>query len=192
MRRRKCPTIQQKNEWTHKWSYEKDALARAWVNTLCRRGTHWMTLVDPQFISLTTIQVGKRNKDKKERVLLRPTDKEVNHIRCFAIDIAKDLILLSYRLSMEHLCVLQLETALATLVTTWFTLVDRRWRSRNWKSETLAKLFPEPPVVAFRRSKSIKDALVRAAVSRPSSTVGQCKPCGDKRCKCCLQLQHNN
>jgi hypothetical protein len=61
---------------------------------------------------------------------------------------------------------------------------------RNWKSETLAKLFTEPPVVAFRRSKSIKDALVRAAVSRPSSTVGQCKPCGNKRCKCCLQLQH--
>ena len=54
----------------------------------------------------------------------------------------------------------------------------------------LAKLFPEPPVVAFRRPKSIKDTLVRAAVSRPSSTVGQCKPCGDKRCKCCLQLQH--
>ena len=32
--------------------------------------------------------------------------------------------------------------------------------------------------------------LVRTVVSRPSSTVGQCKPCGDKRCKCCLQLQH--
>jgi hypothetical protein len=48
------------------------------------------------------------------------------------------------------------------------------------KSETLAKLFPEPPIVAFRRPKIIKDALVRAAVSRPSSTVGQCKPCGDK------------
>jgi hypothetical protein len=55
---------------------------------------------------------------------------EVNHIRCFAIDIAKDLILLSCRLAMEHLCVLQLETALATIVTTWFTLADRRWRSR--------------------------------------------------------------
>jgi K+-transporting ATPase c subunit len=27
-----------------------------------------MTLVDPKFISLTTIQVGKRIKDKKERV----------------------------------------------------------------------------------------------------------------------------
>jgi hypothetical protein len=33
--------------------------------------------------------------------------------RRFSIDIAKDL-------AMEHLCVLQLETALATLVTTWF------------------------------------------------------------------------
>ena len=61
--------------------------------------------------------------------VLRPTDvavKEVNHIRCFAIDIVKDLILLSCHLAMEHLCVLQLETALATLVTTWFTLADRR------------------------------------------------------------------
>jgi hypothetical protein len=37
-------------------------------------------------------------------------------------DIAKYLVLLSCRLTMEHLCVLQLETALATLVTTWFTL----------------------------------------------------------------------
>ena len=31
--------------------------------------------------------------------------KEVNHIRCFAIDIAKDLILNSCRLAMEHVCV---------------------------------------------------------------------------------------
>jgi hypothetical protein len=60
---------------------------------------------------------------------LRPADvtvMEVNHIRCFAIDIAKTLIPLSCRLAMEHLCVLQLETALATLVTTWFTLADHR------------------------------------------------------------------
>jgi hypothetical protein len=57
------------------------------------------------------------------------TVKAVNHIRCFAIDIAKDIISLSCRLTMEHLCVLQLETALATLVTTWVTLANRRWRS---------------------------------------------------------------
>ena len=63
------------------------------------------------------------------RYALRPADvtvKEVNHIRCFAIDIAKYLILLSCRLPMEHLCVLQLEIAVATLVTTWFTLADRQ------------------------------------------------------------------
>ena len=38
------------------------------MNTLCRRGTHWKTLADPKFISLTTIQFGKKIKDKKERV----------------------------------------------------------------------------------------------------------------------------
>ena len=63
------------------------------------------------------------------------TVKEVNHIRCFAFDIAKDLMLLSCRLAMENLCVLQLETALAMLVTTWFTLADRRWRSRYRSSD---------------------------------------------------------
>ena len=50
--------------------------------------------------------------------VLRPTDmtvKQVNHIRCFAIDIAKDIMLRSCRLAMEHVCVLQLETALARL-----------------------------------------------------------------------------
>ena len=70
--------------------------------------------------------------------VLRPADvtvKEVNHISCFAIDIAKYLILLSGRLAMEHLCVLQLERALATLVTTWFTLAGRRWRSRYRSSD---------------------------------------------------------
>jgi hypothetical protein len=52
-------------------------------------------------------------------------------------------------------------------------IVRHHWKKIE-KSEMLAKLFPEPPVVAFRRLKSIKDTLVRAVVSRPSSTVGQC------------------
>ena len=60
--------------------------------------------------------------------VLRPADvtvKEVNHIRRFAIDISKDLILLSCRLAMEHLCVLQLETAFATLVIYIYSLYER-------------------------------------------------------------------
>ena len=43
-------------------------------------------------------------------------------------------------------------------------IVRHHWNEIE-KSETLAKLFPEPPVVAFRQPKSIKDTLVRAAVS---------------------------
>jgi hypothetical protein len=47
---------------------QKDALTRE--STLCVAGIldHWMTLSDPKFISLTTIQVGKSIKDIKERV----------------------------------------------------------------------------------------------------------------------------
>jgi hypothetical protein len=52
--------------------------------------------------------------------------KEVNHIRRFAIDIAKDLILLSCRLAMEHLQVLSPIATRTTLVATWLTLADRR------------------------------------------------------------------
>jgi hypothetical protein len=54
-------------------------------------------------------------------------------------------------------------------------IVRHHWKDIE-KREMLAKLYPEPPVVAFRQPKSIKDTLVRAAVSRPSSTVGQCNP----------------
>jgi hypothetical protein len=64
--------------------------------------------------------------------ILRPadvTDKAVNHIRCFAIDIAKDLILLSCRLAKEHLCVLQLVTRVASAVSNCKTLADSKFIS---------------------------------------------------------------
>jgi hypothetical protein len=51
-------------------------------------------------------------------------------------------------------------------------IVRNHWKEIE-KSETLAKLFPEPPVVAFRQPTSFNDTLVRAALSRPSSAVGQ-------------------
>jgi hypothetical protein len=67
--------------------------------------------------------------------VLRPadvTDKKVHHIRCFVIAIAKDLILLSCRLAMEHLCVLQLETALATKEWMDTEVTLRKRRSCPW------------------------------------------------------------
>jgi hypothetical protein len=38
-------------------------------------------------------------------------------------------------------------------------IVRHHWKEIE-KNETLAKLFPEPPVVAFRRPKSFKDTMV--------------------------------
>ena len=42
-------------------------LAKKTLLPVIQHFTHWMTLADPKFILLTTIQVGKKIKDKKER-----------------------------------------------------------------------------------------------------------------------------
>jgi hypothetical protein len=43
-------------------------------------------------------------------------------------------------------------------------IVRHHWKEIE-KSESLEKLFHEPPIVAFRQPKSVKDTLVRTAVS---------------------------
>ena len=64
----------------------------------------------------------------------------------------------------------------------------------NWKEiekhPKLSIIFPEPPILAFRKPKSLKDRLVRAELtsSSSSSPTGSCKPCGNKRCMTCIQI----
>ena len=59
------------------------------------------------------------------------------------------------------------------------------------KHPKLSKVFPEPPVMAFRRPKSLRDQLVRAEVSsKKPHEVGQCRICGDGRCYTCDQVQY--
>jgi hypothetical protein len=119
-----------------------------------------MTLADPKFIFVDPNPIWKKIKDKKDTFsyVLRTADvtiNEVNHIRCFAI--AKYLILLSCHLAMEHLCLLQLEKALATLVATylpsffresrrgthWMTLADPKFifvdHNPSWKENQRQK-----------------------------------------------------
>lgn len=64
----------------------------------------------------------------------------------------------------------------------------------HWKvvenNTKLSKMFPNPPVMAFRKPNSLKNLLVRAEISHPVTTTGECRSCGDKRCKTCKQLQH--
>ena len=61
---------------------------------------------------------------------------------------------------------------------------------KKWKRWNAGQVVTWTTHCSVPTTKIMKDTLVRAAVSRPSSTVGQSKPCCDKRCKCCLQLQH--
>ena len=53
-------------------------------------------------------------------------------------------------------------------------------------NERLQKAFPEPPMVAFKRLKNLRDILVHTGARARSLGV---KCCGDKRCKCCNHLQ---
>jgi hypothetical protein len=54
----------------------------------------------------------------------------------------------------------------------------------SW-SERFLSIMPEPPMVCFRRSKNLKDHLVRSKLRREEETVVGMLKCGKKRCKTC-------
>ena len=43
------------------------------------------------------------------------------------------------------------------------------------------KVFPNVPVVQFHNSKSLKDYLIRATLTK-TNEIGRCEPCGKKTC----------
>ena len=60
---------------------------------------------------------------------------------------------------------------------------------KNYKlqsNERLKKAFPEPPMVAFKRLRNLRDMLVHTGPRASSQGVTRCS---DKRCKCCNHLQ---
>ena len=54
----------------------------------------------------------------------------------------------------------------------------------NW-SERFLSIIPEPPMVCFRRSKNLKDHLVRSKSRREEETIVGMFKCGKKKCKIC-------
>ena len=53
-------------------------------------------------------------------------------------------------------------------------------------SEEHREVFPEPPLISFRRCKNLKDLLVRAKqyeVGEGDVNKGGCTPCGKSRCQ---------
>lgn len=69
--------------------------------------------------------------------------------------------------------------------------IREHWASVE-RNSTLSKVFPEPPMIAFRQPDSLRSLLVRAEISKPNLTPGESRSCGDKRCKCCNQMHHSS
>ena len=72
-----------------------------------------------------------------------------------------------------------------------FNTIRGHWTSVE-KNSKLSKVFPEPPVVAFKQPHSLRNLLVRAEMSKPNTTIGKSHSCGDKRCKCCKHMHHSS
>ena len=66
-------------------------------------------------------------------------------------------------------------------------IVYKHWSIID-SSDHLSTVFPQKPIMAFRRPKSPKDHLVQARL-KPDPTddepLGECKPCGRSRCQTC-------
>ena len=59
-------------------------------------------------------------------------------------------------------------------------------------SETMNKAVPNPPLVANRRPKNLKDLLVRAMMKPPQQLHEGTSPCGKPRCKSCMHIRTGN
>ena len=60
-----------------------------------------------------------------------------------------------------------------------FKTIRKHWTSIERNSK-LSRIFPEPPMVAFKQPNSLKNLLVRADISTSSNKQGHCRPCDDK------------
>ena len=68
------------------------------------------------------------------------------------------------------------------------SIVREHWTTIQ-KHPELCKIFKEPPVLAFRKPKSLKDILVRADISPRPAYNGQCQKCDSRRCMTCKNIQ---
>ena len=69
-------------------------------------------------------------------------------------------------------------------------VVDKHW-SIIESSDHLSTVFPQKPIMAFRRPKSLRDHLVWARLKPDpidDEPLGECKPCGRSRCQTCKMI----
>ena len=58
--------------------------------------------------------------------------------------------------------------------------------------ETMKKAVPNPPLVANRQPKNLKDLLVRVMMKPPQQLYEGTSPCGKPRCKSCMHIRTGN
>ena len=73
--------------------------------------------------------------------------------------------------------------------------------NRNWhllqSKERLARIFQEPPLVAYRRLKSLRDILVSTKLKSKTTrannnTNGSCGPCSKPKCSWCSRINETS
>jgi hypothetical protein len=66
------------------------------------------------------------------------------------------------------------------------SMTSKHWRSMTLSSPYLKEVYPEPPLVAYRRQKNVKDFLIRAKVPPPPQIRPKRKIPGMKKCQKCV------
>ena len=59
-------------------------------------------------------------------------------------------------------------------------------------NDRLRRAFTEPPMVAFRRLRNLKDMLVHSSQNKSEREESEVKQCKNLRCKCCNHLQEKS
>ncbi|XP_059582023.1 uncharacterized protein LOC109284452 [Alligator mississippiensis] len=56
------------------------------------------------------------------------------------------------------------------------------------KDPVLKKIFPEPPILAFRQAPNLANLITRSKLPQPQNTPKGSRPCHDKKCKTCPHI----
>ena len=72
-------------------------------------------------------------------------------------------------------------------------ILKKHWRASGFVDKSFTQTFPEPPLIAYKRHKNLRDITVRAKVSsrpqrNPSRKVRGVKSCG-KQCLACPYIK---
>ena len=59
------------------------------------------------------------------------------------------------------------------------------------EDDLLKKLFPSPPLLAFRQTANIGNSIVRSKLPPLDELVGSVSPCGASRCKACARISND-